>query len=143
MLKTYTHTNVGFFIFCFYIFLIMLASIIFLIFAHFLFCISIGMEYVHKPKIQRLCQFGNGLHKLCTFQSADRCPFWKFIDWVGQSANESESQSWNIYISIYIKQRCLCVSLSVCVSVCLSMHQLSMVDLRAKPMAYLESAGSC
>ena len=40
-----------------------------------------------------------------------------------------------ICISIYIKQRCL--------SVCLSMHQLSMVDLRAKPMAYLESAGSC
>ena len=34
---------------------------------------------------------------------------------------------------LYIKQRCLSVST----------HQLSMVDLRAKPMAYLESAGFC
>ena len=36
--------------------------------------------------------------------------------------------------SLYIKRKDVCV--------CLSTHQLSMVDLRANPMAYFESAGS-
>ena len=44
-----------------------------------------------------------------------------------------------IAIDIYIYKS----KMSVCVCVSLSTHQLSMVDLRTKPMAYLESAGSC
>ena len=37
----------------------------------------------------------------------------------------------------------MCVCLPVCRSVCLSTHQLSIIDLWAKPFTYLESAGSC
>ena len=45
---------------------------------------------------------------------------------------------------LYIYKAKMSVCVSVChLSVCLSTHQLSMVDLRAKPVAYLESAGSC
>ena len=46
--------------------------------------------------------------------------------------NENITQ---ILIYIYGKDVCVCVSLS--------MHQLSMVDLRAKPLAYSELASSC
>ena len=50
----------------------MLACIIFIL-THFPFCISIGIEhkYVHKSEIYRLCKFIDGLHYLCTVQSAD------------------------------------------------------------------------